>query len=116
MGLKMVRRKVIQIQGSVLSSIGEITETARMTVSKICLGIDDMQLLGNKALVLRTEINLEKLPFLYGALVSIGVKLHKQSLPDIKGLQEDIEYLLSIQITSFSVDTDGRTNIPKVPG
>jgi len=116
MELKMVRRKVIQIQGSVLSQIGEITETARMTVSEICLGIDDMQLLGNKALVLRTEINPEKLPSLYGALVSTGVKLHKPSLPDIKGLREDIEYPLSIQITSFSDDTDGRTNIPKVPG
>jgi hypothetical protein len=112
----MVRRKMIQIQGSVLEPIGKITSDARMTVSKICLGIDDMQLLGNKALIFRVEISPGKLATLYTALASIGIKLNKQSLPDIETLQEEMEYPLSIQITSFSDDTDRRISIPKVPG
>jgi hypothetical protein len=112
----MARRKIIQIEGSVLEPIEKITSNARTTVSKICLGIDDMQLLGNKALVLRAEIYPGKLPSLYTALVSIGIKINKQSLPDIESLQEQIEYPLSIQIVSFSDDTDRRANIPQVPG
>jgi hypothetical protein len=112
----MAPGKVIQIQGSVLEPIAEITSSARMTVSKVCLGIDDMQLLGNKALILRAEIYPGKLQTLYNALASIGIKLNKQSLPEKEKLQEEIEYPLSIQITSFSDDTDRRTSIPKVPG
>ena len=79
----MVRRKIIQIQGSVQEPIGKITSDARVTVSKVCLGIDDMQLLGNKALVFRAEIYPAKLASLYLALVAIGIKLHSQSLPQI---------------------------------
>ena len=112
----MVRRKIIQIEASVVEPIGVITNEARTAVSKICLGIDDVQLLGNKAIVFRAEIDPEKLQALYTALVSIGIKLNKQSLPDIDALQEEIEYPLSIQITSFSDDTDRSVNIPKVPG
>jgi hypothetical protein len=112
----MARVKVIQIQGSVLESIGEITSKTRKTVSEVCLGIDDIQLLGNKALILRAEIYPGKLQTLYNALALIGIKLNKQSLPKKEKLQEEVEYPLSIQITSFSDDTDRRTNIPKVPG
>jgi hypothetical protein len=112
----MTRKKIIQIQGSVLEPVGVISSDARKTVSRICLGIDDMQLLGNKAIVLRAEIFPEKLPTLYDALASIGIKLDQQSLPKIEALQEGIEYPLSIQITSFSHDTDVAVNIPNVPG
>ncbi len=112
----MVRREIIQIQGTVLEPIGDITSTLRTTVSKICLGIDDMQLLGNKALVIRAEIYPDKLLNLYAALDSIDVKLYKQGLPDIEMLKKEIEYPLSIQITSFSDDTDRKIKIPNVPG
>jgi len=41
----MPRIKVIQIQGSVQASIGSIMNDVRSTISRICLGIDDMHLL-----------------------------------------------------------------------
>ena len=112
----MARMKMIQIQGSVIQPIGKITNDARTIVSKICLGVDDIQLLGNKALVLRAEIYPKKLPMLYAALDSIGIKFNEESLPDIETLKEDIEYPLSIQVISFSGDTDRRVNVPKIPG
>jgi len=112
----MRRRKMIQLQGSVLSSLGKITNDARSAVSKICLGVDDMQLLGNKALVLRAEIYPRKLELLYSELNSIGINFNKQSLPDVDTLKQEVEYPLSIQITSFSDDTDRRISVPKVPG
>lgn len=71
----MVRREIIQIQASVVEPIGVITNETRTAVSKICLGIDDVQLPGNKAIVFRAEIYPEKLQALYTALVSIGIKL-----------------------------------------
>jgi len=107
---------MIQLQGSVLSSLGKITNDARSAVSKICLGVDDMQLLGNKALVLRAEIYPRKLELLYSELNSIGINFNKQSLPDVDTLKQEVEYPLSIQITSFSDDTDRRISVPKVPG
>ncbi len=112
----MARGKLIQIQGSVLEPIAKITNDVRASVSKVCLGIDDMQLLGNKALVLRVEIYPGKLDQLYSALDSNGVKINPKDLPDMDTLQNEIEYPLSIQITSFSDDTDRRLNIPNVPG
>lgn len=112
----MNRNKAIQIQGSIPEPIGLITSKARSAVSNICLGIDDMRSLGNKALVLQTEITPENLPCLYIDLVSIGIKLNEGSLPKIATLQKGIEYPLSIQITSLSEDTDRKINIPKVPG
>lgn len=57
----MIGRSIIQIQGFVSKPIGMITNEARTTVSNNCLGIDEMRLLGNKALVLRTEITPEDL-------------------------------------------------------
>jgi hypothetical protein len=112
----MTRRKIIQIQASVIEPIAVIANDARRTVSEICLGIDDMQLLGNKALVLRAEIYPEKLQALFAALVSIGIRLNKQSLPEIGTLQEEIEHPITIQITSLSGDTDRSVKIPNVPG
>ena len=112
----MHRRKTIQLQGSTLESIIKITNDVRMSVSKVCLGVDDMHTLGNQALVLRAEIYPEKLHTLYAALLSIGIKINEQSLPDVDVLQEGIEYPLSIQITSLSTDTDRPVSVPKVPG
>lgn len=112
----MKRMQTIQLQASVQEPIGNITNSARSAVSRVCLGIDDMRLLGSKALVIRAEIYPEKLPALYAALTSIGVKLSQQSLPDIDALKAESEYPITLQITSFSDETDGRANIPKVPG
>lgn len=75
-----------------------------------------MQFLGNKALVLRADIMMNKLQSLYDELSSAGIRLNQQSLLTAEELQNEFEYPLSIQITSFSDDTDRRTNIPKVPG
>lgn len=82
-----------------------MTEDIRSVVSTICCGIDDMHLLGNKALVLRAEIfpsDLEQLP---QSLRAIEVQLTEQSLPDKAMLIAEVEYPLTIQITSFSDDT-----------
>jgi hypothetical protein len=114
--LIMVRRNIIQIQGFVSKSIGVIANEARKTVSEICLGIDDIRLLGNKAVVFRAEISPENLPSLYTDLAFIGIKLIKDNLPDIKALQEEMEYPLFIQIISLSDDTDRRVHIPRVSG
>ena len=112
----MVHRNIIQIQGFVSKSIGVIANEARKIVSDICLGIDDVRLLGNKAIVFRAEITPENLPSLYTGLASIGIKLSTECLPDIKMLEKKIEYPLSIQIVSLSEGTDRRVNIPSVPG
>lgn len=97
----MLRITIIQLQGSVHESIVRITNQVRLAFSKVCLGIDDINVLGSKALVLRAEIYPRELPSLYEALVSIGVKLNKVELPDIESLQDDIEYPLSLQIISL---------------
>ena len=111
-----MRKKIIQIQGSVSEPIGLMTNKARAAVSNICLGIDDIHLLGNKALVLRAEITPENLPILYADLASIGIKLNGRSLPKASTLQEGIEYPLSIQIISSSEGTDQKIIILKVSG
>jgi len=61
---------MIQIQGSVQEPIGKVTSIIRNTVSNVCLGIDDMQLLGNKALVLRAEIFPTVLPTLCRVIIN----------------------------------------------
>ena len=112
----MIGRNIIQIQGFVSKPIGMITNEARTIVGNICLGIDEIRLLGNKALVLRAEITPEYLSNLYTDLAFIGIKLIKDNLPDIKALQEEMEYPLFIQIISLSDDTDRRVHIPRVSG
>ncbi len=86
----MVHRNIIQIQGFVSKSIGVIANEARKIVSDICLGIDDVRLLGNKAIVFRAEITPENLSSLYTDLAFIGIKLSTESLPDIKMLANEI--------------------------
>jgi len=65
---------------------------------------------------IRAEIGPKKLSALYSALAEIGVKLVEKSLPDMQTLEEEAEYSLSVQITSFSDVTDRSVNIPNVPG
>jgi hypothetical protein len=112
----IARRKNIQLQAFVSGSIGFIANNVRLAVSHVCLGVDDMQLLGNKALVVRAEIYSENLRNLYADLASIGITLSNESLPDEAELQEGTEYPLSIQITSFSEGSDRKIQIPKIPG
>jgi hypothetical protein len=71
---------------------------------------------GDKALVVRAEIYPEKLPALYEALASVKLKLGEDSLPDQDSLRGGVEHPITLQITSFSSDTDRKVNIPKVPG
>ena len=88
----------------------------RRAVSRVCGGVDDMQLLGQKALVLRAEIYPEKLSALYDSLSSSGVKVSAQNLPGEMGLEAETEYPITLQITGLSDDTDDPIAIPKVPG
>lgn len=107
---------LIQIQGSVQVPIENIINEARSAVSGVCLGIDDMHLLGKKALVIQAEIYPEQLSELYKALTSTGININKSSLPDHNIFKKKAEHRMSLQITSFSGSSDGRINIPKVPG
>ena len=87
----------------------------RKVVSRVCGGIDDMHLLGYKALVIRAEIYPEKLPSLYAALTSVGVKVGSNG-PDEQNLKAGNQHPITLQISSLSNDTDDRVSIPKVPG
>ena len=108
--------KFIQLQASTQEPIRNIMSNARATVSKVCGGIDDMNLLGNKALIIRAEIYSEKLPSLYETLSSIGIKIKSNYKPNQETLKDEFEYPITLQITSFSDKTDDRVNIPKIPG
>lgn len=111
-----MRSKLLYVQATTQQSLRVALNDIRMVVNRVCGGIDDMQLLGYKALVIRAEINPEKLPSLYTALVSVGVKVGPKNKLDEKSLKADNQYLITIQISSFSDDTDHRVSIPKVPG
>jgi len=54
-----------QIQGSVAALIVKVIINAQKIVSNACIGIDDMQLQGNKTLVIRAEIYPEPPKNLY---------------------------------------------------
>ncbi|MEH6347461.1 MAG: hypothetical protein V7785_20360 [Bermanella sp.] len=73
----MARIKIIQIQGTVLEPIVNVSDKIRLAVSEACYGVDDMHMLGSKALVLRAEVFQQKLPSLYESLTEVGVKLNK---------------------------------------
>jgi hypothetical protein len=107
---------IIQLKASTQEPLRNITENARVAMSKLCGGIDDMHQLGTKALVIRAEIYPEKLSDLYNALGSAELKLRGDSLPDHDALRTGIEHPITFQITSFSSDTDGQVYIPRVPG
>jgi hypothetical protein len=107
---------IIQLLASTQEPLRNVTENARRAMSKLCGGIDDMNQFGEKALVVRAEIYPEKLPALYEALGSAKLKLSDDSLPDKDSLRAGVEHPITLQITSFSNDTDGKISIPKVPG
>ena len=111
----MARIKIIQIQGTVPEPIVNVSDKIRLAVSDACYGVDDMHMLGSKALVLRAEVFQQKLLGLYESLTKIGVKLNKQGLPNIESLQAEIEYPLAIQIVSLCDDTGHRTSLPDIP-
>ena len=68
------------------------------------------------ALVLRAEIFPEDLDVLYKGLSDIDVNITQQKLTEEETLQTQVEYPLSIQITSFSDDTEQKAYVPNVPG
>ncbi len=88
----------------------------RKVISRVCGGIDDMQLPGYKALVIRAAIYPEKLPSLYAALRSVGVKVSSKNRPDEQSLKTGNQHPITLQISSLADDTDDRVNIPKAPG
>jgi hypothetical protein len=112
----MKRLTLLQLQAATQKSISKVTNDIRIVVSNVCCGIDDMHMLGNKALVLRAEIFPKKLEELYKRLKDIEVNITQQNLPEEGTLQSEVEYPLSILITSFSGDTDQKMYAPNVPG
>lgn len=108
--------KIIQLQASVQYPIRNIMDEVRKIVSNICGGIDDMCLLGDKALVIRAEVYTESLSILCSELTAAGIKIGPQGFPEKENLKAGFEYPLTLQITSFSTSTDGRVSIPSVPG
>ena len=112
----MKRLTLVQLQATTQKPINTVTNDIRSAVSKVCCGIDDMHMLGNKALVLRAEIFPENLGKLYKVLSTIDVQIIQQSLPEEETLKAEIEYPLSIQITSFADGTDRKAYVPRVPG
>jgi hypothetical protein len=108
--------KLLHVQASTQQSLRAGMGDIRKVVSRVCGGIDDMQLLGYKALVIRAVIYPEKLPSLYTALTSVGVKVSSKNRPDEQSLKAGNQHPITLQISSFSNDTDDRVNIPKIPG
>lgn len=106
----------IQLQAATEKPIGTIIGSVRVIMSKACGGIDDMHLLGNKALVVRAEIFLPKLESLCAELNAVQVEVNPHSLPKSDSLKIDEEHLITLQVTSFTRDTDGYVDVPKVPG
>lgn len=108
--------KFIQLIATTSEPLHRITEDARLAVSRACSGIDDMHLLGGKALVIRSEIFSEQLSDLVLALETIGISVDRSSVPSATSLDPHYHYTITLQVTSFSDDTDGRVIIPDVPG
>jgi hypothetical protein len=108
--------KFIQLIANTSEPLRRITEDARLAVSRACSGIDDMHLLGGKALVIRSEIFAEQLSDLVVALEAIGISVDRASVPSAASLASHQHYTITLQVTSFSDDTDGRVIIPDVPG
>ncbi|MFT5676943.1 MAG: hypothetical protein ACI808_002894 [Paraglaciecola sp.] len=75
-----------------------------------------MHMLGNKALVLRAEISLENLGELYKVLSAIEVQIIQQSFSEKEIIKAEVEYPLSIQITSFADATYHKAYVPRVQG
>lgn len=106
----------IQLQAVSTERIIVITELIRKIVSDVCLGVDDVHLLGNKAVVFRAEIYPKKIALLCDRLAEAKLSVDPSTIPDYQWLDSDCEYPLTLQITSYSDDTDGRVVVPSVPG
>jgi hypothetical protein len=113
---KKMSSKLLHVQASTQQSLRVGMDDIRKVASRVCGGIDDMHLLGYKALVIRAEIYPEKLPLLYAALTTVSVKVSSKKRPDEQSLKAGNQHPITLQISSFSNDTDDRVNIPKVPG
>ncbi|UJS24665.1 hypothetical protein [Thiothrix winogradskyi] len=109
-------RRLIQLQAMTEKPLRAVMYDARTVVSRICGGLDDMQQLGNKALVIRAEIFADRLMTLVSALSDLGLKVDTASLPDVNTLETTAEYPITVQISSFASDTDARVTIPQIPG
>lgn len=107
---------IIQLQATTEQAITAIFGQVKDITSNICGGIDDMHFLGNKALIVRAEIFPGKLNLLCEKLNAIDVRVDPSSAPDFSSLDTEREYMITVQVTSFSADTDRRTEIPRVPG
>lgn len=112
----MARPKIIQVTATSREPIRKITEDVRLAVSRACSGVDDMHLLGAKALVVRAEILPEKLSVLASALEKLGLTVDRDSVPNSVTTDRDALYPITVQVTSHSGDTNGRVIIPDVPG
>ena len=112
----MINQKPIQLVASSGEPVRKITEDVRLAVSRACSGVDDMHLLGGKAMVVRAEITPKQLPGLVSALEALRIDVDRASIPDPATLDVDYLYSISVQVTSFSDDTDGSIAIPHVPG
>ena len=108
--------KLLYVQATTQQSLRVGMNDIRKVVSRVCGGIDDMQMLGYKALVIRAEIFPEKLPSLYAALTSVDVKVGSKNRPDEQSLKAGNQHPITLQVSSYSDDTDDRVNIPKIPG
>jgi hypothetical protein len=107
---------IIQLQATTSERISLITEYVRRIVSDECLGVDDVHLLGNKALILRSEIFPKKMKSLCERLMEFNVIVDQSTVPEIKSLDTEREHPITLQITSYSEDTNGRVQLPRVPG
>ncbi len=112
----MTHLRLLHLQATTRHPLRQITDDVRGSVSRLCGGLDDLQRLGNKALVVRAEIYPENVLLLESALAAIGVNADRNSTLFQEGLQCGLEYPLTIQITSFADDTDEQVLIPQVPG
>lgn len=112
----MTNQKLIQLVATSSEPIRKIAEDVRLAVSRACSGVDDMHLLGGKAVVIRAEITPKQLPVLVSALEALRIDIDRGSVPNPATLDGDHLYSITVQVTSFSDDTDGRVTIPHVPG
>ena len=108
--------KIIQLQSSVHQPLRNVIDDVRVTVSRVCNGIDEMSRFGNKALIVRAEIYVGRLPALYAALEASGIKVSEKTRPDVSTFSKDAEYPVTLQVIGLSDDTDDRITIPSVPG
>ncbi|MDD5394415.1 MAG: hypothetical protein PHE17_15475 [Thiothrix sp.] len=109
-------KRLIQLQAVTEQSLQVVMHDARSVVSRICGGLDDMQQLGNKMLVIRAEIFPDRIAALAAALSDLGLSVDTKGLPEPQTLESTSEYPITVQISSFASDTDGRVTIPQVPG